>query len=355
MALKVALLGVGNIAPAYMIGCGKFPNDVEVVACADMVIERAQAFAAQYNLRAYSVADLLAQPDIDIVINLTIPAAHAEVSRQIIAAGKHLYSEKPFALSREDGRALLDAAAAAGLKTGCAPDTFMGAGGQTARSIIDTGLIGQPVAATAFMMGHGPEGWHPNPYFFFQPGAGPVFDMAPYYITAMVNFFGAVTQVSAMAGRAFTERIAEHEAVKGQVIPVNVNTHTTGTLRFESGVLATVVFSFDVWHHDLPPIQVHGTTSSMTVPDPNIFGGSVQVWNEAEKAWQEVAPIGQADVQRGIGVADMARAIRDGGDYRASGELAFHVLDVMIALDEAATTGTTVTLGSRVDRPAAVE
>lgn len=355
MPLNVGIIGTGNIAPAYLKGCSYFPEDIRVTACADIDMPKVQAFADKHGLKAMSVDDLLGQPDIDIIINLTVPAAHAAVSQQILAAGKHPYAEKPFALNRADGKAVLDAAAARGLKVGCAPDTFLGAGGQTARKTLDSGAIGAAASAVAIMASNGPQGWHPNPFFYFIPGGGPVFDMAPYYLTALINLFGSVTHVSAMAKRAVDERVAGHEAIRGQKIPVSVDTHTAGTLRFENGVVATVIFSFDIWAHNLPRIEVYGTTSSMTVPDPNTFGGDVQVFDVEGRAWQTVPSVGRADVQRGIGVADMARAIRDGGAHRASGELAYHVLDTMVALDEAAAHGQTIALTSHVDRPAALE
>ncbi|MCK6576486.1 MAG: Gfo/Idh/MocA family oxidoreductase [Anaerolineae bacterium] len=354
MPLNVGFIGTGNIAPAYIKGSSYFPDDVKVIACADVLPDRAVAFAGEYELRASSVEDLLAAPDIDIVINLTIPAVHAEISQQILEAGKHCYSEKPFALNREDGKKILAAAAAKGLKVGCAPDTFLGAGGRTARKAIDDGLIGKPTSAVAFMLSGGPESWHPNPYFFFQYGGGPVLDMAPYYLTWLVNLLGPVAQVGAMAGRAKVERVAGHETIRGQRVPVEIDTHTTGVLRFESGAIGTVVFSFDVQAGTLPRIEIYGVESSLQVPDPNTFGGDVLLWDRDQRQWANVAPVGRSDIQRGVGVADMARAIRDGGPFRASGELAYHVLDIMLSLADSAASGSFVTLESRVDRPDAV-
>lgn len=346
--MNVGIIGTGNIAPAYMRGCGLFADVIKVVACADLDIERAQAFAAAHDLKAMSVVDLLADGGIDIVLNLTIPSAHTEVSLAIIAAGKHVYSEKPLALNRDEGRAILDAAAAAGLRVGCAPDTFLGAGGQSSRAAIEA--IGQPVAAVANMACHGHEGWHPNPAFYYQPGGGPLFDMGPYYLTALVNLLGPMQTVSALSSRAFGERVARKR--DDEVIAVEVDTHIAGLIGFANGAVATIIMSFDVWRHHLPIIEIYGTLGSMTVPDPNRFDGEATVWHTAQDHWGAAPTVGRADVQRGLGVADMARAIADGTPHRASGELAYHVLDAMQALLESAQNGERITLTSTVAQPA---
>jgi len=334
MVMQIGIIGTGNIAPAYILGCSKFPQDIQVVACADLVTERAQTFAEQHDLQAQTIEALLNNSNIDIIINLTIPAAHAEVSHQIIDAGKHVYVEKPLALNREDGKKVLEAAHAKGVRVGCAPDTFLGAGGETARQVIQDGEIGTPIAATAFMAIPGHESWHPNPSFYYQPGGGPMFDMGPYYLTALVNLMGPMQTVSAMNKRSYNERIAQHESIKGQVIPVNIDTHVAGTIGFANGAIATIIMSFDIWQHKLPCIEIYGTKGSLVVPDPNTFGGDVLLWQPSNPDWQIVEPIGHADVQRGIGVAEMARAIQAGAEHRASGDLAYHVLDAMQAFDE---------------------
>ncbi len=351
--LNVGIIGVGNIAPAYIRGCAPF-DVIKIVACADILADRAQAFAAEHGIAAYSVDDLLARADIDIVVNLTIPAAHAEISLKIIDAGKHAYSEKPLAINRADGESVLRAAAAAGLRLGCAPDTFLGGGLQTARKSIDDGVIGKPVAATAFFMAHGPESWHPNPGIFYLEGAGPLFDMGPYYLTALVTLMGPVARVAASARRTFPERIATSEALMGQVLPVEVNTHIAGTLEFESGAIASVITSFDVWGHHLPWIEIHGEDGSLSVPDPNNFDGVVRVVQGGSRDWADVAKAHSSSIGRGSGVADMAYAIQSGRPHRASGDLAFHVLDIMLSLEESAALGQHVTLRSAVDQPAAL-
>ena len=351
--LKLGIIGVGNIAPAYIRGCAPF-DVIKIVACADILTERAQAFAAEHGIAAYSVDDLLAREDIDIVVNLTIPAAHAEISHKIIAAGKHAYCEKPLAINRADGERVIKAAAAAGLRMGCAPDTFLGGGLQTARKAIDDGLIGRPIAATAFFMAHGPESWHPNPGIFYQEGAGPLFDMGPYYLTALVNLMGPVARVAASARRTFPERIATSEALMGQRLPVEVNTHVAGTLEFASGAIASVITSFDVWGHQLPNMEIHGAEASMSVGDPNHFHGVNQILKGRTGEWLDIPHSHTTNIGRGAGVADMAYAIQSGRPHRVSGELAFHVLDIMCALEESAAQGRRIELGSTVEQPLAL-
>ncbi|MYD11635.1 MAG: Gfo/Idh/MocA family oxidoreductase [Chloroflexi bacterium] len=351
--LNVGLIGVGNIAPAYIRGCAPY-DVIKIVACADILADRAAAFAAEHGIAACRVDELLARADIDIVVNLTIPAAHAEISQRIISAGKHAYSEKPLAIDRGDGEGLVQAAAAAGLRLGCAPDTFLGGGLQTARKAIDDGLIGAPVAATAFFMAHGPEAWHPNPGIFYQKGAGPLFDMGPYYLTALVNLMGPVARVAASARMTFAERVATSEALMGQRLPVEVNTHIAGTLEFASGAIASVITSFDVWGHHLPWIEVHGEDGSLSVPDPNNFDGVVRAVRGGAGDWADVPKAHSTSVGRGAGVADMAYAIQSGRPHRANGELAFHVLDIMLSLEESAAQGRRVEIGSTVEQPAAL-
>lgn len=354
MALNVGLIGCGNIAPAYITGSSKFPDYIKIVACADMVKARADEFAAKHGLRAMTVTDLLADPSIDIAVNLTIPAAHAEVSLQIIAAGKHVYSEKPLALNREDGKRILEAARFAGVRVGCAPDTFLGGGLQTVHDLIDAGTIGKPIAATAFMISHGPDSWHPNPFFYFVPGGGPMLDMGPYYLTALVDLLGPMRRIAASTSRAFDLRIAGAENVRGQEIPVSVDTHSTGTIDFASGAVATIIMSFDIWKPYGPHLEIYGTEGSIRAPDPNTFGGEVQVWTPGTKEWTSVPLTARTDVQRGIGVADMARAIQNGGDHLASGALAYHVLDAMLAFDDSSAQERHIHLESTVTRPAAL-
>ncbi|MEQ8676618.1 MAG: Gfo/Idh/MocA family oxidoreductase [Aggregatilineales bacterium] len=347
--VKVGIIGVGNIAPAYVRGCNQF-EILELVACADIDMARAENFASENGIRALSIDDLLADEDIRIVINLTIPAVHAEVTLKIINAGKNAYSEKPLGLTREQGKSILEAADAKGVLIGCAPDTFLGGGIQTCRKLIDDGAIGRPVAATAFLAGHGPESWHPNPIFFYQFGGGPLFDMGPYYITALVNLMGGVKRVTSSAQKSFTERIAKN----GDALKVEVNTHVAGVLDFESGAVATMITSFDVWQHALPRIEIYGSEGSISVPDPNTFIGPVKLWTTENPEWTEVPLTHSDQVGRGIGVADMAYALNSGRKHRASGALAFHVLDVMQTLEESSAQEKHLYLESPVARPPAL-
>ena len=276
--VKVGIIGCGNISRQYCEGMGIFPI-LEIAACADIEIDRAKERAEEYNIpKACSPDELLADPEIQIVVNLTIPAAHAEVNTAALNAGKHAYCEKPFSIYREDGQKVLALAKEKGLMVGCAPETFMGGGIQTCRKLIDDGWIGQPIAASAFMMGHGPEAWHPNPDFFYQTGGGPMFDMGPYYLTALVNLLGPVKSISAMAQSSFAERVISNPNNRfGEKIPVDVPTHVSGNLGFASGAIGTLIVSFDVWGSQLPRIEIYGSEGTILVPDPNTFGGPVYI------------------------------------------------------------------------------
>ena len=351
---RVGIIGCGNISGIYLTNCRKLPG-LELVACADLDMRRAEAKAAEHGIRAATVDELLADPAIDLVVNLTIPAAHAEVNNRALAAGKHVYTEKPLATRRADGAATLALAREEGLRVGSAPDTFLGGGLQTCRKLIDDGAIGEPVAAVAFMTGHGPEGWHPDPEFFYKPGAGPMFDMGPYYLTALVSLLGPIARVTGSTRISFPERTIGSEPKRGQKIIVETPTHIAGVLDFAGGAVATIITSFDVWAANLPRIEIYGSEGSLSVPDPNTFGGPVRIRLAGDKEWREV-PLthGYTENSRGLGVADMAAAIREGRPHRASGELAFHVLDVMSAFEEASTSGQHVAITSGVAWPAAL-
>jgi len=273
-SLNIGVIGCGNISEIYLTNCRRFAA-LNLVAVSDMDMDKARAKAAAHEVEACSVADLLARADIDVVINLTIPAVHAEVSQQVIAAGKHVYSEKPLATNRQDGQAIVDMAVKNDLRVGCAPDTFLGAGLQTCRKLIDDGWLGTPLAATASFVSSGPESWHPNPGFFYQPGAGPLFDMAPYYLTSLINLLGPVKRLVGMASQGFAERIATSPSRFGERIPVSTPTHVSALLEFHSGATAQLLCSFDVPASNLPRIEIYGEQASLSVPDPNIFGGDV--------------------------------------------------------------------------------
>lgn len=352
--VKVGIIGCGNIFPQYINGCRAF-DILDVVAVADIDVSRAQARAKEYNIpKACSVDELLADPAVEIVVNLTVPQAHAEVSLAALKAGKNVHAEKPFALDREEGRPILALAKEKGLLVGCAPDTFMGGGIQTCRKLIDDGAIGTPVSAVAFMCGHGPEGWHPNPEFFYKRGGGPMFDMGPYYLTALVTLLGPVKRVTGSARISFPERIATSKEKNGLHIAVEVPTHIVGVMDFAAGAVGTIITSFDTWAHHLPLIEIYGSEGSMSVPDPNNFGGQVRVRRYDEQDWREIPLTHSAEVGRGIGVADMAYALRSGRPHRASGELAYHVLDLMESFHDASASGKHIELESVCSKPAAL-
>lgn len=352
--LRYGIVGCGNISPIYLKASNAF-SALQAVACADLDLGRAQARADEYGIRALTVDELLADPEVDVVVNLTVPAAHYDVARRALEAGKHAYNEKPVSVRLEDAQALQALADERGLRLGSAPDTFLGAGLQTCRKIIDDGVIGEPVAATAFMLSHGPEAWHPDPYFFFQPGAGPMFDMGPYYLTALVSLLGPAVRVTGSARASFQERVVGSGPKEGHRIPVNTPTHVAGVVDFAAGPVATVVMSFDSWGGQVPRIEIYGSEGSLSVPDPNTFGGPVLVRARGEKEWREMPlshPYGTNS--RGLGVADMAYAIAAGREHRASGRLALHVLEMMHSFLRASEEGRHVTLATTCERPAAV-
>lgn len=350
--MKTGIIGCGNISGTYLNN-GKWIEGLEIVACADMNEAAAKAKAAEFGIKALSVEALLADPSIQTVINLTIPLAHGEVGLKVLRAGKSVYNEKPLAAQRADAQALLQLAREKKLLVGGAPDTFLGAGLQTCRKLIDDGAIGTPVAATAFMMGHGHESWHPNPEFFYHVGGGPMFDMGPYYLTALVALLGPVQRATGSARITYPERTITSEPKKGGVIKVEIPTHIAGVLDFASGAVATLVTSFDVWHHRTPIIEIYGSEGSMSVPDPNGFGGPVLVRKAGDKDWKEMTLThGNAKNGRGLGVAEIGRALQTGRKHRASGELTYHVLDIMHAIHDASRDGKHVTLASTCERPA---
>jgi predicted dehydrogenase len=351
--VRVGIIGCGNISGIYLRSGARFAA-FEIAACADLDRTRARTAAAEHGIpRACTVKQMLADKSIELVVNLTVPKAHFDVSMAALDAGKHVYSEKPLALSPEQGRALLDRAAGKGLLVGCAPDTFLGAAHQTARKIVDDGWIGAPVSATAFMQCHGHESWHPNPFFYYEPGGGPMFDMGPYYLTALVNLLGPVRRVCASAQSAFAERTATCAEHAGASIPVQTPTHIAAVADFAGGAVGTLVMSFDVWRASLHCIEVHGTEGSMQVPDPNGFGGPVRLWRPGQDDWKELPHShAYADNARGLGVADMAGAIRGKRPHRASGALAFHVLEVMQACLDSSRDGRHLTVDSAPERPA---
>ncbi len=352
--MNIGIIGCGNIFPAYAHGCKLF-RALNLKACADINADAAAAKAKEFGLEATSIERLLADPSIDLVINLTVPKVHAKVGMQILQAGKHVYSEKPIALDVAEGKALLDLAAEKGLRVGCAPDTFLGASLQTSRKLIDDGWIGRPTSGTAFMLGSGPESWHPNPAFFYQKGGGPMFDMGPYYITALVHLLGRVEAVCAVTTIPRPERMATCKEQFGKMLHVEVPTHYSGSLIFESGAVITIAVSFDVAAsaRNTNPIELCGSEGSLGVPDPNNFGGPVTLIRPGNKEWKQMPlAFDYSDGSRGIGVADMVHAIRSGRPHRCEGSLALHVLEVMNAFEESSNTRSWARIRNHCTQPA---
>ena len=350
--VSVGVVGCGNISAAYLKAAKTFPV-LDIVALSDMHFAAAEARSAEFGVPAKSVEAVLADPSIEVVLNLTVPKAHVEVGLKAIAAGKHVHSEKPLGVTLVEARKLVDAAGAKSLRLGSAPDTFLGGSHQTARQCIDDGLIGRPVGGTAFFMCPGHERWHPNPGFYYLTGGGPMLDMGPYYITDLVNLLGPVASVSGVATRTRDERTVTSEPLQGTRVPVEVATHVTGSLLFESGAVVSMTMSFDVARHRHAPIELYGEKGSLIVPDPNYFGGKVEIATASED-WREI-PVEHAYADgnyRILGLADMAQAICQDRPHRTSGALAFHVLEVMEAFQKSSDLGESVAIESRPARPA---
>jgi predicted dehydrogenase len=347
----IGIIGCGNISAAYLKAAAGFPI-LDVRALADRDHAAAERRAEEFGLVARPVDAVLADPEIELIINLTVPLAHVDVGLQVLRAGKHVYSEKPLGIAVAEARVLLDEAAARGLRVGCAPDTFLGGAQQTCRKLVDDGAIGQPLAGTAFFMCPGHERWHPNPGFYYLRGGGPMLDMGPYYVTALVNLLGPVARVAAMTSRPRAQRLVTSEPLNGTKIPVEVATHVAGTLEFVSGAVVTMAMSFDVPKHDHRPIELYGTEAAMLVPDPNRFDGEIRLCRTGGEWHSAPTEHGFADGNyRSLGVAEMAEAIVVGRPHRASGALALHVLEVMEAFQLSCETGTHIPVETRPDRP----
>ena len=352
-ATRVAVVGCGNISDIYFQNLAKF-QAVQVVACADLDLARAQATALKYGIaRAGTVEEILNDPNIDLILNLTTPDAHASVALAALKADKHVYNEKPLALELSDAREMLELAGAKNLRLGGAPDTFLGGGLQTCRQLIDDGAIGTPLAASAFMTCPGHESWHPNPAFYYQPGAGPMFDMGPYYLTALVSLLGSVQRVTGQARASFPTRTITSQPKYGEKITVNTPTHVTGLLEFENGVQGTMMTSFDVWAANLPFIEIYGSEGSLSLPDPNTFGGAIKLFQKDEKIWKDISITrGFTENSRGLGVADMAKGIQKNLPHRANGTLALHVLEIMHGFLASSNLGQHLEIQSRCVQPA---
>jgi len=360
--LGVGIIGCGNISAAYLQLAPMFKG-YEIRAVADINMDNANARAAEFGVRAHSVDDLLAANDIDLVINLTIPAAHLEVSKAVLNAGKHVYSEKPFVLSLSEAQELGDIARKNNLVVGSAPDTFMGASHQLARFLIDDGTIGHVSSGTAIVMSHGMEHWHPNPDFFFLKGGGPILDLGPYYICNLVQMLGPVKTVTSFTGAATDTRMISNGPRTGETVPVQTPTTIHALLQFESGAIITLIASWDVWTNTHPILELYGSEGTMSIPDPNFFGGEVKVTLREDapqtKSWDH--PFGIPNFEdvhanyRGAGLADMALSILAGRTPRCNLDFATHVVEVMTAILEAGETAQVLAMKTTCERPATLD
>ena len=350
--IGIGIVGLGNISAAYLKASKDFPI-LDIRAVADMNPVAAKARADEFGLKAVGLDDIFTDPSIDIILNLTIPKAHVDVGLRAIEAGKHVYSEKPLGIVFAEGQKLVAAAKAKGLRVGSAPDTFLGGSHQTARRIVDDGALGQPVGGTAYFMCPGHERWHPNPAFYYEAGGGPMLDMGPYYITDLVNLLGPVAKVSGFGSMVRSTRTITAKERAGEVIPVHVPTHVSGTLVFVNGAVVQVTMSFDVSGHKHVPLEIYGTEGSLIVPDPNHFGGQIELLKTGGE-WANVdTDMPYADGNyRSIGLADMAHAIASNRPHRASGDLALHVLEVMEAFETSSQSGRVIDITTPVERPA---
>ena len=362
--MGVGIIGCGNISSAYL-RLSKMFKGIEMRACADLNMDAARAQADAYGVRALSVDDILAAEDIDIIVNLTIPAAHFGVSRRILEAGKHVFSEKPFVLSVDEGQELLDLAAKKGLRVGSAPDTFLGGAHQQARALVDSGELGQITGGMAAVMGRGMEMWHPNPDFFFKPGGGPVLDIGPYYVTNLVQLIGPITRVACFASTPRKQREITSQPRAGEFVTVETPTSMRGILEFANGATVTLNTSWDVHAHGMSPMELYGEMGSIFVPDPNFFGGEVRATEGAEPreltAFDHPFGVPNEEHNQGMmanyrtaGLADMADAIAQGRPHRCGQDLAQHVMEVLLALLASGESKEVVEISSRCERPAAL-
>ncbi len=360
--LGIGIIGCGNISSTYL-GLVPLFRSIEMRGVADIDMKSAEARGAAYGVKAMSVDTLLAADDIDIIVNLTVPAAHFSVTERILQAGKHAYSEKPFVLSLKEGEILRKLAAKKNLRVGSAPDTFLGGTHQQARAMIDEGAIGKVMSGTCAVMGHGMEMWHPNPYFFFLPGGGPVLDMGPYYITNLIQLLGPVKNVAALANTATPTRTISSQPRAGEVLEVKTPTNIHALLEFESGAAINFSASWDVWAHRHAHMELYGVDGSLFLPDPNFFGGDlekagnsgkikpVKRWKHAFGEPNQKHPQGMVANYRTAGLADMAEAIQDGRPHRCSLELALHAVDVLTSILKSGETGKFVALSTTCERP----
>jgi len=351
--IKIGMVGVGAISGIYLENITNRFQEIELVAVCDLIRERAEKAQEKYNVpKLYdTMYELFADPEIDIVLNLTRPYEHYGVSIEALKAGKHVYSEKPLAATLEEGKALVEMAQEKGLMLGGAPDTFLGAGIQTCRKLIDDGYIGDPIGAAAFMICRGHESWHPDPAFYYQHGGGPMMDMGPYYITALVNLLGGVSSVMGVTKASFPTRTITSQPHCGETVQVEVPTYVAGILNFDSGATGTIFTTFDVCYPSQARLEVYGTKGTLFVPDPNTFGGPVKLLRQEGGEPMEI-PLcfDYPENSRALGLADMAKALQTGREPRESWKQTYHVLEILQSFEKSSDAGAVVPVASRYTR-----
>lgn len=353
-ALRVAVIGVGSISGIYLDNLTQVFQGLEIAGVCDLIPERALASQEKYGLaRVYdTMFEAFEDPTVDIILNLTRPYQHFEVSRLALEHGKHVYTEKPLGITMEEGNALVELARKRGLVIAGAPDTFLGAGLQSCRKYIDAGMIGQPLGAAAFMICRGHETWHPDPDFYYQPGGGPMLDMGPYYITALVSLLGPVSRLVSASKRSFDSRLITSQPHAGTDIQVNTDTYIAGTMQFQSGVIGTIFTTFDVYYPRQDRLEIYGSEGTLILPDPNYFGGPIQVFRpESGKVEELPLLFDYQENSRGLGLADMAAALNTGRQIRAGMEQVHHVLEILTGFEESARTGAWLDLATSCARP----
>lgn len=351
--VKVAMIGVGAISGIYLENITKVFTELELVGVCDLVRERAEQAQEKYQIRKLyeNMNEAFADPEVDIILNLTRPYEHFEVTKSALMAGKHVYTEKPLGASFEEGKQLFTLAKEKRLLLGGAPDTFLGSGIQTCRRLIDDGYIGEPIGAAAFMICHGHETWHPDPEFYYKYGGGPMLDMGSYYITALVNLLGGVKGVTGVTKTSFPTRTITSQPKNGTIIDVDVPTYVTGTLSFDNGAVGTIFTTFDVYYNQQARFEVYGTKGTLIVPDPNTFGGPIRLLRPEDGEYKEMPLLfDYKENSRGLGLADMAKALQTGREYRANESLIFHVLEVLTTFEKSSNEGRYLPLETHYER-----
>ncbi len=351
--IKIAIIGIGDISGIYLKNITSLFKEIEIIGVCDLVREKAEKAKEDYNIpKIYdTMHDVFKDPEVDIVLNLTRPYEHFDVTKAALEAGKHVYSEKPLAATLEEGKILTELAEEKKLMLGGAPDTFMGSGIQTCRKLIDDGFIGEPVGAAAFMICRGHESWHPDPEFYYKHGGGPMMDMGPYYITALVNLLGGVSGVTGVTKSSFKQRTITSEPKNGTIIDVDVPTHVTGIMNFDNGAVATIFTTFDVHYETQARFEIYGSKGTLIVPDPNNFGGSIKLLRPEDGELKEMPLLfDYKENSRGLGLADMAKALQTGRPYRANYKQTYHVLEILTSFEKSSESGKHLSLETSYER-----